>query len=332
LAHDRGCQKRCRYLDSIGRRALPILKKGIGLDVFDDVPKRLVDAIRQLPGVVGRDLIYIAAAGGVAAEYIGKRVFGPDPDPFLGADKKNASGNSWYGYSLRILLIGETLFGLRLCNGFEEFCKRLRQRDLRSAFYELLGARIFLRAGFEIYGRPITGVKGQDFDFHAVRDSEAINVEVTSLTAQIYSPKTLANSLHDKRRQVPKSAPAIVICVLPDSWSADQNVWNLHIPKICKQFLRTTQRINGVLYLMERYLGENSSGGGGMVLHQNAVLNARPYFQIKDTTFLFKGAEMSPALLAAISDPTRVTDYIEETQTSEFYRWVDHLVPKAQWK
>jgi hypothetical protein len=47
-------------------------------------------------------------------------------------------------------MLGETLFLLRKCAGFPDICRRLKDRDLRSAFYEALAARLMFEGGFEI--------------------------------------------------------------------------------------------------------------------------------------------------------------------------------------
>ncbi len=57
-----------------------------------------------------RNLLYLEAAGGVIRHYLGLNAFDNGNDPFLAATEVNARGDVWYGFPLRVILIGETLF------------------------------------------------------------------------------------------------------------------------------------------------------------------------------------------------------------------------------
>jgi len=82
--------------------------------VFDDVPERLSQYIKETPldfYRANRDMLYLTAAGGVTAEYLHKNFFDPtNEDPFIDKRKINEAGDYWFGYPQRIMLIGETLF------------------------------------------------------------------------------------------------------------------------------------------------------------------------------------------------------------------------------
>ena len=115
-----------------------------------------------------------------------------------------------------MILRAETLFLLRSSPAFAELRKRLEKRALRSSFFEMLAAKQFLKAGFEIDARHPTGVRGQDFDFVATRDNKALNVEVTALQANEFSETTILNALRNKRKQLPADAPAVICCAIPE--------------------------------------------------------------------------------------------------------------------
>ena len=61
--------------------------------------------------------------------------------------------------------------------------------------------------GFEIRARPEVKVLKQDFDFEASRGHEIINVEVTALTAPIFSAKTVRDFFgkHSKKCVKPET-------------------------------------------------------------------------------------------------------------------------------
>jgi hypothetical protein len=174
-------------------------------DMFENVPERLTEYIRKTPLHIydsRRELVYLNAASGVIAEYLHKNFFTPSDDQFIGQRKIANTETYWFGYPMRITLIGETLFSMRSSLGFSEFCRRLKGRDLRATFYELWPAKMLLRAGFTILAKAETGIKGQDFDFSAIRELDTINVEVTALTAKTFSVNTILNALNQKRKQL----------------------------------------------------------------------------------------------------------------------------------
>src|SRR5262245_43085030 len=112
--------------------------------MFENVPVRLSNYIKQTPPELYREgwhLLYLIAVSGVVAEYLQKNFLAPSNDPYLGQQKIDEAGKHWFGYPMRIMLIGTTLFRLRSCSGFSEFCRRLKGRDLRATFYETLAAK-----------------------------------------------------------------------------------------------------------------------------------------------------------------------------------------------
>jgi len=296
------------------------------LRLFPNVPKRLTNRVAGLYAVLGArdETKYSGAAFCVIAEYLAISVADPKTDKFLQAKDVNSAGELAV-LTARVLLVGETLFALRSCVGFSEFCKRLGQREFRATFYELYCAKLLLREGFEIFGRPIFGSRGEDFDFHAIRDGQQVNVEVTCLTRDDYSEKTLINALNTKRKQVPKDNPSLVFCVLPDSWSKNPSVWQWQVAAICSKFLRnSTRRVSAIMLLLGYDLGPNErGGGGGYVLYSQGILHQNPYFKIKNDDFVVGPRDMPwpPRREVLASLPNR---YQEE---SEFYRWVDCLLP-----
>jgi hypothetical protein len=284
---------------------------------FPNVPERLAKAVSGLAAIVDvtTSKRYVFASFGVAVEYLGMRSNDPDAEEFFRRLQTNALGGPWHGWVERTVLVGDTLFALRSCVGFSDFCERLKQRNFKSTFYELFSAKLLLEADFAICGRPITYVKTRDFDFHAIRNGQQVNVEVTALSKQGFSEITLRNALNKKRRQVPNTEPAIIFCVLPESWSEDPQVWKSYAPAICTAFLSSTRRVTAVVLLMEHNIGQSNAGEGAFIIHKQVFLNDNPYFQIADTSFLFR-----TILLPTLEQPY-------SGMTGEFFQWVDSLLP-----
>ncbi len=95
--------------------------------LFPDVPDKLRvfvrDHMSEYKRTGSRNLLYLEAAGGVIRQYLERNVFDEGNDPFMAAPLVTAQGEIWYGFPLRVILIGESLFLLRSCKGFSEICR-----------------------------------------------------------------------------------------------------------------------------------------------------------------------------------------------------------------
>jgi hypothetical protein len=303
---------------------------------FSDVPDKLTifvrDHMNEFKRTGDRNLLYLEAAGGVIFQYLNRYVFEEEGvNPFLTATKVNETGDIWYGFPLRIILIGETLFLLRSCKGFSEICRRLKTRDLRPAYYEMLAAKAFFRAGFEIDVRPEIGRRGSDFDFSATRVGLTVNVEVTALKEKDFYENTAINALDRKRKQLPADTPAVIFCVIPAQWEKigkDLNQWS---EIVASQFLRSTRRINAVVFQLERHI-DTSPGRttGGFMIVSKPFTNPNPRFPC-DLNVVFRGrgpsAEGHRAIESVASQPEQAQELAKWLRTGEFFEWVDSLVP-----
>ena len=237
-----------------------------------------------------------------------------------------------YVYPLRVILVGETLFLLRSCDGFEEMCRRLKeQNDFRSAFYELRAAKRMFQRGFDIHMRPETKIKGEDFDFTASRGSMEINVEVTALKEKEFYHQTALNALNTKRDQLAKDKPAIIFCMLPRQWESSNVNLNEYTDNLAAEFLRGTQRINVIVFEIERRINASANqASGGMYVISKPIFNKNPRHSA-DLGFFFEGwPSVSDRITLddSIRNMRNVPELEKRARTSEFYRWVDYLAPE----
>jgi hypothetical protein len=294
---------------------------------FPNVPDKLTvfvrDHMKEFERTGQRQYLYLEAAGGAIAQYLQILCFAKDSDPFLGWNKANARGE--HEFPVRIISIGETLFVLRNCKGFPEICRRLKEHDLRSAYYEMLAAKIFFRAGFEIEMWPAKQVLGEDFDFTAVRKQFAINVEVTALKEKDFYEKTAINAIHWKRRQLPKDKPAVIFCVIPAQWENlgfDINEWTASVAD--KFFRSGSRRVNRLVFYLER-LTKGTSGGGWITI-MKTYDHPNPYFSCNlDHIFEMSGkSELMQLIIEdSIDNPELAKSFARQSRTGEFYEWVD---------
>jgi hypothetical protein len=311
--------------------------------MWDDVPDRLDGFLEFVVGRwdgIDRNMLYLEAAGGVIRQYIEKNVFDQNVDQFLGKQIVADSDNFHARYPLKVLRIGETLFLLRKCHGFNDLCRRFRQRDLRSTFYEASVARMFLMAGFAPAFRQEICEKGYDFDFVANKDEEIVNVEVTALTAQEFSSTTIMNALETKRRQLSKDNASVIVCVFPDEWRSNNDLdINIEIEQLVIKFLRNTGRVNVVVFSQDINIDIRDNGSIGMYYSiRKPIRNINPRFPTASLDFLFSDQPSAPvSAINAAQNPSQLLNNIEsiaaiadETRISEFWRWVDsHVPPKA---
>ena len=229
-----------------------------------------------------------------------------------------------YEYTVRLLSIGETLFLLRKTPGFSEQCRRWRGRDFRATFFELFAARLFLAGGFQIHAKPEIMVRGEDYDFTAINGDASINVEVTALTVVKYTERTIWNALNDKRDQVPVDAPAVLICIIPETW-LDEAGCDKKLENITSDFFRRqTRRINAVVYVSEKHIDKDGDGSYGMLIFRTLVyFHPNPRIPCPELAFLSDGSlNRTGEALRASSDPF-VDGVTLLRATSEFYQWVD---------
>ncbi len=226
----------------------------------------------------------------------------------------------------RAIQVAETLFLLRSSPGFAEQRSRLEKKSLRPMFFEMLAAKQFFKAGFKIFARQETGVRGEDFDFTAKRGENMVNVEVTALTADEFSEKTISNALRHKRTQLPNNAPAVLYCALPEHWLEQSRNWNEILEDVANRFLARTRRINVVVFWAEEHIDRRDVvGGGALFLTSMPYANTNPRHPA-DFDFLFGGMRSQIAHRAiATGDGLEVLE--ESSYDSEFFRWINHLVP-----
>jgi hypothetical protein len=295
--------------------------------VFTHIPVKLYDAVCKMraDGISGQRK-YLRASIYVSVEYIKLNINDPNVRAFL---KFNDAPNSLiqYEFACRQLLIGETLFNLRFIDGFNEFFRRLTTRDIRSAFYELVAARIVFEGGCKIFAKPEILKKGEDFDFFAIRDDERINVEVTALRQETYAVKTALNALNGKRKQLAKGHAAVIFCIVPQSWLYPPLAIRERFSYLARRFFGSTQRINAVVFAGEEARPWDQKGTGGSApFFTFPFFNKRARHPVRDLSFLSGQIKLTPELRTALATGAPA-EVLKPLRSTEFYQWVDSLVP-----
>ncbi|MER8388485.1 hypothetical protein NKH14_23715 [Mesorhizobium sp. M1380] len=297
--------------------------------MFENVPARLEESLRAAcadPAV--REIKDTIAAGLIIAEYLRIMSTGPDAHSFFDVKKLDGGGVS-YEHTVRVGIIAQCLFDLRSTSGFSEICRRFKGRDFRATFFELFAANMLFKAGFDIQARPEIGVKGADFDFVASNASATINVEVTAMNVASYSPPTVRNALEKKRSQLSSDLPAVIVCVHPETWFAHPHL-DFSLMRVAYRFLRGTRRVNAIVFVGEQHmLDVNTDGFGALFFTTVAHLNTSPRHPTP-LNFLFSGSTQSPESIHRRMIGGVPLSQAFDHRTSEFHRWVDHVVPAEQ--
>jgi hypothetical protein len=294
--------------------------------MFEGVPERLTAAVRDARNDFKDDSIYVMAAGLVMVEYLRKQIDDPDkPHDFL-QNRKNQDGGLDWKYTVRTTSVGETLFLLRNCVGFVDICRRLKERDLRSAFYEMFAARLFHRAGYQIVAKPEVGKKGEDFDFTARKNGEVINVEVTALIAPKFSNVTVGNALRGKASQLPTTSPAIIVCAYPEQWHDPKIPPSVLFQEAVVRFFRSSRRVNAVVLVHEVHQQAGLDDYGGLFFGKQVFFNPSPRMTINSMQFLVSDPPMSDVSGTEILNQADMKRRVGYFRDSEFYRWVDFAI------
>lgn len=291
--------------------------------MFEDVPPSLTWFVSGLryQFMDNPKKRYLVAAREVAKHYIGFDTKEKTTGKFLGFATE---GSQFYEAIVKIMMVGETLFALRNCEGFAEFCKRSAGRDFRSLFCELIVARTYLMGGYEVKQVIPSFVRGQDFDLVVIRDGETLNIEVTSTEVAEFSEATVLNTLRKKRTQVPNTHPSVFVYVIPDSWMTFQNTRPDRFEIVAKEFLRSTGRINALTFMCEIKRQFDDSGAYGLVsFGSNSYFSENPNFpwEPKD---LIGGAHIDDEMRHRIFETTDETE-LKKFRDTEFFKWVDLL-------
>lgn len=301
--------------------------------MFQNVPSWLVEKVRALRDQVDpsdRPQIYYRASGWTIACYLKTDVGDMNADRFLLPQESEASApadHEWHAHVNRTVLVAETLFLLRNSPGFEELRSRLEGRKLRASFFEMLTAKQFFKAGFEIEARPLTGTRGKDFDFLARRGDEAVQVEVTAFVAPAYSEKTILNALSKKRGQMSADKPGVIYCVMPESWLEDRANLNAELDVVIPKFLAAADKINAVVMWGELRLDFNHDGtpGSASSLVRIPYVNEKARLPIQ-LPFLIQG-QRSESLRKAAATGEGLKELEDKSYDSDYFRWIDTLVP-----
>ncbi|MCM2399869.1 hypothetical protein NBH20_01775 [Rhizobium sp. S153] len=166
-------------------------------------------------------------------------------------DKFESNGNINYKQAWMSVMLARSVFYWAGHPSFENLMQRLARVDFEAAFNEVNAAHYFRLHGWDILARPVTGIKGEDFDFIAIRNEIAMNVEVTALEKTQVDKETLFRKLQKKRRQLPKIGPNAIYCLIPEEWAVP-DVDDI-LADVANRFFLVTERVSCVLFAVSMW-------------------------------------------------------------------------------
>jgi len=207
---------------------------------YDDLAKAIAVAFVIIEHFLGKDFSdrYIAPSN--------------NPNPYM-MNGFDTDPGSRFLYQDRVIRFADYLYRLQGEQGFDILLERFTSnRDMRSVNLEAMVANYFKKHQFDVEILRLTGVKGRDFDFTAMRNVDVFNVEVTGCTNDKFSARNLTNVLNSKRKQLPSTGPALLYCILPQEWLSHYPDLNFGLFHVTCNFYEISKRINAVIYVMSQ--------------------------------------------------------------------------------
>jgi len=245
------------------------------------------------------------------------------PDPFM--LNKLEQDEDRYVFMTRVATLADYLFRLRKSPGFATLVDRLTTRESRAPYYEAMIASRFQEEGFEVTIREETGVKKEDFDFHAIKQGRHVNVEVTAFDNARFTPTTVRNKLRDKRKQVPDTAPVVLFCMVPVTWVEHYRDLQFGLMETTYRFFATSHAFNVVNYTWHPIV----KVGQKRIVAQNdlAIFNLNPHHVWRDQAFLVEEPPSGTELrhVNRRNDPGEWDHLATKTATSNPFAYLDFL-------
>jgi hypothetical protein len=176
----------------------------------------------------------------------------------------------------RVVRLADALFTLisRGVQGFDVLKGRFLSRPTKPCFMEAEIASLLVFNGFHIEIIKETGVRGEDFDLLATKDGERVSVEVTSKIDGPMTVRTISNTLHSKRDQVPAGRPAVLYMHIPPGWLRQEKIGMPTFTKAILNFSKRSKRFNAIVLVSEEVVPHLNGGFPTMMLR--ACFNERP--------------------------------------------------------
>ncbi len=226
-------------------------------------------------------------------------------------------------YQSRITSIADTLFNLYDCEGFGLFCRKLHYQNVRSVFFEAFAAGMMKALGYKISFQQEVRVKGRDFDFVSTKDDRIINCEVTALTSDRFSVKSISNALHKKRKQLPSENPAVIFVIIPEDWIVNNNdeVQNC-LRDAASELFERSQRINAIVYLNELHEDHGLQIRGNLEFQFQACVTSEPRYEVPELLGLIDGTLDSPDLTPTKIELESLQNFRKDTP---FFQWAQQI-------
>lgn len=287
--------------------------------------QELIDAIKNIPDDC-RDAKYAFAA----YEFI-KFVSGFEVREYMFADFPIVAGCP---SERRLEWLAASLYVLRNEAVMPDLCRRLRERNIRSTYFEISASCFCREIGFSVMPSPGIPKRGLDYDFSIQIDpivstgplsqSEKVNVEVTELQSLAFDTKRVVSSLNAKRRQLPTDAPNMIFCKIPYDWPGISLDIKTDLNEVSKRFFRTSKRVNVIVLMRETW---QPSSNTYFVHYISNISNNVRHRSERLTICLSEYFRMlAKTSQAASESPANNQDY-PRFRLRDFSAWVDSIIP-----
>jgi hypothetical protein len=185
-------------------------------------------------------------------------------DPYL-ANTSGPCGD--FKFQDRVTSLGELLLNLRRIDGFASRVTDLKTVSLETAVAELDGAQLLASNAIPFrFVKPGGLLKGDDYDVEAIIEERVVACEMKAKLERVAPNwKSVRNTVHQARTQLPKDRAGILFVKVPEAWGASSE-GRAALDLGIKRGLSGTGRITFVVAHWERWqLGKDGSAARAVV-------------------------------------------------------------------
>jgi hypothetical protein len=194
---------------------------------------------------------------------------------FMNESKTREQENLFF---TRVIQFAEMLLNLQFVPGFNEIIRKIKTEMIEPYFAELEVGKLLVMHQIPFRYVQATGHRGESYDLEFLFNGRPVFGDTKcKLEASQPSEKSIFNTLHSSRSQLPQSGPGVFFVKIPQSWSEnwadDQLIQTLK--SAADQFLRGTGRVDSVIFFINRVLEIDSQAASLLLLVQRQNLRRR---------------------------------------------------------
>lgn len=242
------------------------------INLLKDIDKKLIKRKKNNSDKDQEYLQYLLSceiiANSLGLDWLQKNVFSEwnQENQFL--VPKNDSDIDGFLTHSHVVLFGDLIYTLKDCKGFDYMISCLNTKNLKSCFWEMSVAQVFLKNDYKIEFIKEKGIRGDDYDLKIFNDSSVFHVEAKSRDNPVNNIKSLKNVLTNSRDQLPKNGNGVIYISIPIGWTKQVNAVE-DIEEVIFSFFRNTSRVKFIVIEWEEWISLSNGGKSQVTLFKS---------------------------------------------------------------